>query len=89
MITYRANEIYTTKPGWMNAMGNLMDKYYAREMRPGIRMKALRVLLHIYKSNRQMHEEEILKRLILPHLITIDKEPQTTVRLEAIKVRLK
>ena len=86
MLSYRANDIYTTKPGWMNALGDLMDKYYAKEQRAAVRIKALNVLLQIFKSNRQMHEEEILKRLILPHLSNLDVEPQISVRLEAIRV---
>ena len=56
------------------------------DKRPGIRCKALQSLLQVYKSNKQIHEEEILKKLILPHLCKIEEEPESIVRLEAIKI---
>ena len=63
-----------------------MEKYYIKDKRPGIRCKALQSLLQVYKSNKQIHEEEILKKLILPHLCKIEEEFESIVRLEAIKI---
>ena len=63
-----------------------MEKYYIKDKRPGIRCKALQSLLQVYKSNKQIHEEEILKKLILPHLCKIEEESESIVRLEAIKI---
>ena len=85
LITYRINDIYTTKPGWIKAVSELLKKYYLIEKRPSVRCKALQCLLQIYKSNKQIHEEEIIKTLILPTVSKIDEEPQLSVKLEAIK----
>ena len=78
--------MYTTKPGWISAIYELLKKYYMKESRVAVRCKTLQSLLQIYKSNRQIHEEEIIKSLVLPSLAKIDEEPQTEVKLEAIKV---
>jgi tuberous sclerosis protein 2 len=86
LITYRANDIYTTKPGWINAMSDLLEKYFSKDTRPTVRIKAMQALLQIYKSNRQIHEEEILKKLVLPFLGNIDSEPQLSVRIECIRM---
>ena len=86
LISYRINNIYTTKPGWISAVNDIMEKYFMKDKRPRIRCKSLQSLLQVYKSNKQIHEEEILKKLIFPHLCKIEIEPDNEVRLEAIKI---
>ena len=88
-MTYRINDIYTTKPGWIQVVWDLMEKYFIQESRPKIRSWGLQCLLQIYKSNRQIHEEEIFRKLILPTFTNFDKESELVVRLEGIKVRSK
>ena len=88
-MTYRINDIYTTKPGWIQVVWDLMEKYFIQESRPKIRSWGLQCLLQIYKSNRQIHEEEIFRKLILPTFTNFDKESELVVRLEGIKVRKK
>ena len=85
-MTYRINDIYTTKPGWIQVVWDLMEKYFIQESRPKIRSWGLQCLLQIYKSNRQIHEEEIFRKLILPTFANFDKESELVVRLEGIKV---
>ena len=87
LMTYRINDIYTTKPGWIQVVWDLMEKYFIQESRPKIRSWGLQCLLQIYKSNRQIHEEEIFRKLILPTFTNFDKESELVVRLEGIKVR--
>ena len=86
LMTYRINDIYTTKPGWIQVVWDLMEKYFIQESRPKIRSWGLQCLLQIYKSNRQIHEEEIFRKLILPTFANFDKESELVVRLEGIKV---
>ena len=88
-MIYRINDIYTTKPGWIQVVGELMDKYFVQDQRTRVRSTALQCLLQIYKSNRQMHEDEIFRELILPIFGKdgdFDKVSELNVRLEGIKV---
>ena len=66
-----------------------MDKYFVQDQRTRVRSTALQCLLQIYKSNRQMHEDEIFRELILPIFGKdgdFDKVSELNVRLEGIKV---
>ena len=74
LIKYRINDIYTTKPGWMGTISELLKKYFTKEVRPTVRCTALQCLLQVYKSNKQIHEEEILKTLIIPFVSRVDEE---------------
>ena len=86
LISYRLNDIYTTKPGWISAVNELLKKYFILDNRVKVRCKALQCLLQVYKSNKQIHEEEILKTLILPFVSKVEDETQIPVKLEAISV---
>lgn len=85
LIEYRVNDIYTTKPGWINVVSDILTKFYKKDKRSKVRIKAIHCLLQIYKSNKQIHEEEILKKLILPTLYGLEEEADISVKLEAIK----
>ena len=62
------------KPGWMGTISELLKKYFTKEVRPTVRCTALQCLLQVYKSNKQIHEEEILKTLIIPFVSRVDEE---------------
>ena len=85
LITYRSKEIYPTKPRWINALNELMERYFLHETRSNVRIKALNVMMEILKSNRQIYEEELLDSVILPLFISLDNEPYDSVSLEVIK----
>ena len=82
LIKYRINDIYTTKPGWMGTISELLKKYFTKEVRPTVRCTALQCLLQVYKSNKQIHEEEILKTLIIPFVSRVDEEVSFVLIIE-------
>ena len=89
LIDYRANGIYPAKRGWVAALSDLMERYYKleSETRVSVRVKALAVMLHIYRSNRHMYEEELLERVVLPYLGGVPNEQSMAVKVETVKVR--
>ena len=75
LIAFRSNEIYPTKRGWLQLLSNMMQKHFLEENRLEVRKKALQVMMDVYRSNRQIYEEEILD------------EVQTISPLEILKVK--
>ncbi len=71
---------------WVPGLHDLMDKYYRHETRDNIRIKCLLVLLEKFKSNRHIYEEDLLEKVVLPFLKSLDDEPVGPVRHEAIRV---
>ena len=67
LIDFRSNEIYPTKRGWLQLLYNMMQKHYLGETRVTIRKRALEVMMVVFKSNRQIYEEEILKEVSKAH----------------------
>ena len=67
LIDFRSNEIYPTKRGWLQLLYNMMQKHYLGETRVTVRKRALEVMMVVFKSNRQIYEEEILKEVRKAH----------------------
>ena len=87
LLSYRADSLYPTQPGWIRALHELMEKYYKNETRDEVRIKALQVMADVVRSNRHMYEVDLLERVVLPYTRTLDAEKSPAVRLEAIKVK--
>ena len=68
----------------MGAISELLKKYFTKDSRPAVRCTALQAILQVYKSNKQIHEEEILKTLIIPFVNKLDEEVDIAVKLEGI-----
>ena len=88
LMSYRINDLYTTKPGWIQAVREMTIKYFVQDRRTRVRIKALQCLLQIYKSNK-VHEDEIFRELILPTFgkdSLFDEEKEVSVRLEGIAI---
>lgn len=86
LLDYRAISLFPTKSGWIRGLHTLMDKYYKNDHREVIRIKALEVMASVVRANRHMYEEDMLERVVLPFLRSLDHEQSRVVRLEAIKV---
>ena len=69
LIAFRSNEIYPTKRGWLQLLSHMMQRHFLQENRLEVRRKALQVMMDVYRSNRQIYEEEILDEVrIILHL---------------------
>ncbi|TRY76727.1 hypothetical protein TCAL_07432 [Tigriopus californicus] len=86
LLDYRAISLFPTKSGWIRGLHTLMDKYYKNDPREVIRIKALEVMASVVRANRHMYEEDMLERVVLPFLRSLDHEQSRVVRLEGIKV---
>ena len=84
LLSYRSNEIYPTKQGWIDTLNELMQKYFRHEKRTNIRIKALEIMMDVLRSNRQIYEEEIILRVVIPLLDIIDQESYDNVTVHTI-----
>ena len=84
LLSYRSNEIYPTKQGWIATLNELMEKYFRQETRSSIRVRVLAILVDVLRSNRQIYECEILEKVVLPLLTVLDQDCYNGVTIKAI-----
>ncbi|XP_048507911.1 tuberin isoform X2 [Athalia rosae] len=80
LISYLSNYINPTCQLWLSKLSTLMDRYFKSDTRTNIRVKALDVLTKVIKINRSKYEDELIERIVIPHLQHIDSDPDTTIR---------
>jgi len=85
LITYRANGLHPAKPGWVSQLAGLVDKFYAMETRPLIRLKMLSVLRETVLANLLAYEDQLLDNTILPFLSQLETEVDREVRIKAVQ----
>ncbi|KMQ95864.1 tuberin-like isoform x1 protein [Lasius niger] len=80
LIEYRASMIGPTYYQWQAKLGSLMERYYKNETRTTIRMKVLDVLTNVIRVNRSRYEDELIERIVVPHTLHVDVDPDITIR---------
>ena len=68
LLEFRSHDIYPTRKGWIQLLRDTVTKHYVQETRLEIRRKTLQVMMEVYKSNRQIYEDELLEGVVLPLL---------------------
>jgi tuberous sclerosis protein 2 len=63
-----------------------MDKYFKNDTRDAVRIKCLRVMSEIVRANRHMYEQDLLEKIVIPFMKTLDGEASTTVRVVGVQV---
>uniref|UniRef100_A0A1Y1N0Q7 Rap-GAP domain-containing protein n=1 Tax=Photinus pyralis TaxID=7054 RepID=A0A1Y1N0Q7_PHOPY len=69
LISYLAQDIIPIRHLWFSNLYNLLQKYYRQETRTNVRLKTLSVLSKVIKLNRYEYEDELIDRIVVPHLI--------------------
>lgn len=80
LIGYLSSYIDPTRHLWLSKLSTLMERYFKTETRTNIRVKALDVLTKVIKINRSKYEDELIERIVVPHLQHIDADPDITIR---------
>ncbi|XP_017770423.1 PREDICTED: tuberin [Nicrophorus vespilloides] len=82
LISYLAQEITPNKPMWIIKLNTLMNNYYKyeNERRTTIRLKVLEVVSYIVQLNKMLYEEELIDRIILPHLNNLQMVKDEKIR---------
>lgn len=89
LINYISRNISSTEYMWLTKLNNLLVKYFKPdEIRTNIRLAALGILSNLVQLNRQIYEEELIDRIIIPHTLNIDKDSNVTIRSSVAKLLL-
>nr|CAH7730250.1 unnamed protein product [Callosobruchus chinensis] len=80
LIVYLSNSIVPTEHHWLTHLYNLLHKYFKPEMRTNIRLKVLDILSNVIKLNRRLYEDELIDRIVIPHMNNIVQTSDLIVR---------
>lgn len=80
LVGYLASFILPTRSLWLSKMNSLLEKYFKQETRTNIRVKVLDVLSNVINTNRAIYEDDMIERIVIPHLQHIDTDTDIVVR---------
>ncbi|XP_055692341.1 tuberin isoform X2 [Lutzomyia longipalpis] len=86
LIEYRANKISASRPKWLQALNEFMERFFKQSRKTNIRVKAIVSLIQIMDINRAAYEEEILERIVMPYFSNIHQEADLVVRTAAARL---
>ncbi|KAK6623829.1 hypothetical protein RUM44_010685 [Polyplax serrata] len=86
LINFLSGSIVPTRYEWLTKLDSLLDKYYNQDSRPNVRVKALEVLSSVVNSNKLIYEDELIERVVVPHLQYIDQEVELNVRNVGVQI---
>ncbi|XP_047220193.1 tuberin isoform X3 [Girardinichthys multiradiatus] len=86
LISYRAQSIQPAKDGWIQSLYCLMEKFFRNETRSVIRIKVLHILSFVLSTNRQLYEDELIEKVVIPQLSGIAEDRDLAVRKQATQL---
>uniref|UniRef100_M4AEA6 Tuberin n=1 Tax=Xiphophorus maculatus TaxID=8083 RepID=M4AEA6_XIPMA len=86
LVSYRAQSIQPAKDGWIQSLHCLMEKFFRNETRSGIRIKVLHILSFVLSTNRQLYEDELIEKVVIPQLSGIAEDRDLAVRKQATQL---
>uniref|UniRef100_A0A3Q2QIP5 TSC complex subunit 2 n=1 Tax=Fundulus heteroclitus TaxID=8078 RepID=A0A3Q2QIP5_FUNHE len=86
LISYRAQSIQPAKDGWIQSLHCLMEKFFRNETRSVIRIKVLHILSFVLSTNRQLYEDELIEKVVIPQLSGIAEDRDLAVRKQATQL---
>ncbi|XP_050296204.1 tuberin isoform X2 [Anthonomus grandis grandis] len=88
LLDYLSKNINPLQHLWMTNLYNLLYKYFKPEMKSCIRIKVIQILTDIFKLNREQYEEELIERIVIPHMTHVITENNILIRTSVIKMLL-
>lgn len=86
LMDYKITQISATRPRWIQALCQFMEKFYKNSKRTAIRVKAIKSLSFIMDVNRAAYEEEILDKVVLTMKTNIKDEKDKNVKMAMSKL---
>ncbi|KAL1488930.1 hypothetical protein ABEB36_014716 [Hypothenemus hampei] len=86
LLRYLSRHISPIQHMWMTNLNNLLLNYFKSNMRPAIRIKVLQILADIFKLHRDQYEEELIERIVIPHMTPIVHDHDIFIRSSVIKM---
>ncbi|XP_076271400.1 TSC complex subunit tuberin isoform X2 [Rhynchophorus ferrugineus] len=86
LIKHRSLSILPTHHLWMTNLYNLLHKYFKKEPRTEIRLKVLENLMNVYVIFKGQYEDELIERIIVPHMTSVVTDRDAVVRAAVVKM---
>ncbi|KAH1016696.1 hypothetical protein HUJ04_007876 [Dendroctonus ponderosae] len=86
LLEHHSRNVNPMQHLWITNLYNLMHKYFRNEVRTTIRVKVLHILMDVFKLNREQYEEELLERILIPHLSLVVNDYDVFIRTSVIKL---
>ncbi|XP_046387021.1 tuberin [Ischnura elegans] len=86
LVSHLSNSVVPTRATWLDKIRMLVEKYFRNETRTSIRIRVLDILSDIIRTNRSLYEEDLMERVVVPHLQHVDSDPDTAVRNAAAQL---
>ncbi|KAJ8682291.1 hypothetical protein QAD02_018083 [Eretmocerus hayati] len=83
LIDYRASLIGPICHHWISKLSALIERYYKVETRTNIRIKVLEILNNIVQTNKARYEDELIERIVVPHLQHVETDSDLLIRNKA------
>lgn len=80
LLEQKAKCINTIDDKWISEWASLVEKYFKRETRNHIRLKAIALLSQIFSKYHVICGEELMNKIILPNFNDADQETDSVVR---------
>ncbi|PSN43169.1 hypothetical protein C0J52_09893 [Blattella germanica] len=86
LVSYLASSIIPTRSLWLSKLNSLLERYFKQETRTNIRVKVLDVVSNVINTNRAIYEDDLIERIVVPHLQHIDTDSDIIVRNAAAQL---
>ncbi|XP_057659730.1 tuberin [Diorhabda carinulata] len=71
LIGYHSHNIVPTEHLWLTNLYNLLHKYFRCEIRRNVKLKVLEALSDVIRLNRRQYDDELIDRIVVPHMTNI------------------
>ena len=78
--------LHPARHGWLERLATMMERLYIKEDRQVVRLKVLEVLREVVTSNLILYEDELLEKGVLPFFLSVEREPDMVVRVQAVRL---
>lgn len=79
-LEHAAKQIALLDDKWIDEWAAIGDKFFRKETRKPVRLKALAILSQIFSKYHVVCEDELMNRVLLPILTDVDQETESVVR---------
>ncbi|XP_029838078.2 tuberin isoform X1 [Ixodes scapularis] len=86
LIQYCAEKAQVPTLNWVTNLSEILEKYFKAEPRPSVRLYTLNVVSSVLSNNRHLYEEELMKKVLLPHLGALETDPDPAVVTAAVQL---
>lgn len=80
LIEYHSQNVVPTEHLWLTNLYNLLHKYFKNENRRNVKLKVLEALGNVIRLNRRQYDDELIDRIVLPHMTNITQCNDIVVR---------